>query len=165
MLVVQYCSTTVLTMLYYLIYFSQAVKLMEEDELLFLLQQSRDWNQSHEITGMLIYLEGRFLTKLEGRFMQVLEGPEHEILGIFNKIKVDERHHHVIILEQGPINKRYFHSWTMGFKSMNLDEYRQIPGFFELDDDFLKREGMRSSNTALNFLKSFYETNQNYDFF
>jgi hypothetical protein len=151
-------------MLYYLIYFSKAVKRMPESDLLALLEQAREWNEAHDITGMLLYLEGRFLTQLEGRFMQVLEGTEEEIKYIYSKIEVDSRHHQLIILEQGYLKHRYFQNWTMGFKSMDVEEYRKIPGFFELDDDTFSNNGFRSSSTALSFLKSFYETNKNYDY-
>lgn len=151
-------------MLYHIIYFSKAVKLLTEDDLVHMLQQSRAYNKAHGLSGMMIYLEGRFLTKLEGRFMQVLEGPEDEVKHMFDKISTDERHHRIIVLEKGTIKHRYFDDWTMGFRAMNIEEYRSIPGFFELEEDPFNHDSFRSSSTALSFLKSFYETNAQYNY-
>ncbi|HTK17967.1 MAG TPA: BLUF domain-containing protein, partial [Mucilaginibacter sp.] len=59
--------------IFYLIYISTATKLMPDEELYFLLEQSRRDNEQYDITGMLLYMQSRFLNKLEGRFMQLLE--------------------------------------------------------------------------------------------
>nr|WP_283769998.1 BLUF domain-containing protein [Mucilaginibacter sp. Bleaf8] len=151
-------------MLFCVIYISKAVKLMSESELQQLLNESRSWNESHELTGMLLYIEGRFLLNLEGRFMQVLEGPEEEVKSTFNKIKTDSRHHQLIVFKHQPITKRNFTTWTMGFKSIELDEYQNTPGFFELDDDFLNSNDFQESGTALTFLKTFYSINKEQNF-
>lgn len=137
---------------------------MQNDNLLDILNVSRDWNESHDITGMLLYIEGRFLTKIEGRFMQVLEGTEYEVNRIFDKIRLDERHHQVIVLKRQPIKQRHFQTWRMGFRSLNLIEYQNMPGFFELDDDFLSSHEFQQSDAPLSLLKSFYDINKQYDF-
>jgi hypothetical protein len=132
---------------------------MPSDDLLFLLNQSKNWNEGHGLTGMLLYLEGKFLSKVEGRFMQVLEGTERDVKEIFAKIKQDSRHHSLIILKQASTKERNFGTWSMGFKSINLEAHKELPGRFDLNDDFLKSAELQQSNVPLNFLKSFYEVN------
>lgn len=146
-------------MLSYLIYISKVESLMPTDDLLLILNQSRSWNEGHGLTGMLLYLEGKFLSKVEGRFMQVLEGTEWEVKEIFEKIKQDPRHHSLIILKQASIKDRNFETWSMGFKLIKLEAHKELPGRFDLNDDFLKSAELQQSNVPLNFLKSFYEVN------
>jgi hypothetical protein len=67
-------------LLFYLIYLSQSKKLMQESDLLCILDQSKILNHGNRITGMLLYLEGKFLSQVEGRFMQVLEGREEDVI-------------------------------------------------------------------------------------
>lgn len=134
---------------------------MQESDLLDILNRSRTWNREHGITGMLLYLEGRFLSQKEGRFMQVLEGKEHEVKGIFEQIKNDHRHHSFIILKQATVSQRNFASWSMGFKSLKLEACNALPGYFDLNDEFVKSDELQQSNQPLNFLKSFYDINMN----
>jgi hypothetical protein len=132
---------------------------MPSDDLLFLLNQSKNWNEGHGLTGMLLYLEGKFLSKVEGRFMQVLEGTERDVKEIFAKIKQDSRHHSLVILKQASTKERNFGTWSMGFRSINLEAHKELPGRFDLNDDFLKSAELQQSNVPLNFLKSFYQVN------
>lgn len=134
---------------------------MQEDDLVHLLKQSTDWNVHHSLSGMLVYLQGGLLSGKEGRFMQVIEGPKTEIEYIFERIKKDSRHHHINILQYKPLQSRDFHGWLMGFESVNIKPDEDVRGFFELNDDFLKSADFRKSNTALNFLKSFYVSDIN----
>lgn len=151
-------------MLYCVIYISKAVNLMSGSELHELLNESRNYNDQHHVTGMLLYIEGRFLLNTEGRFMQVIEGPEDEIKPLFETIKKDTRHHQLIVFKHQSILKRNFTTWKMGFKSMRLQEYQNTPGFFELNDDFLQSSDFQESGTALTFLKTFYAINKEQDF-
>lgn len=48
-------------------------------------------------------------------FVQVLEGERSGLLRTFTRISVDARHQDVVLLEQKPVNKRIFGSWSMGF--------------------------------------------------
>ena len=143
-------------MYYYLIYISKAVKLMKDEDLLAILEESRSWNVAHGITGMLLYTEGRFIQQTEGRFMQLLEGTALEVRRIFAKIKKDNRHRNIFVLTESAIEKRNFDTWSMGFQSIALEAYQELPGFFELNETFLDSETMQSSDSPLHFLKSFY---------
>jgi len=137
---------------------------MHEEDLNYLLQESRQWNEDHNLTGMLVYLQGRFISKVEGRFMQVLEGTEHDVEEIFQKIERDNRHHQVMVLKKDFIDKRYFETWEMGFESVDVENWQNVKGFFPIDDNFLKKDIFKNSHIALEFLKSFYNTHKMFDF-
>lgn len=151
-------------MLNYLIYVSMAKELMSQDALLNILKQSRDWNTTHNITGMLIYIEGLFIntegraisTRRSGRFMQVLEGPKEELDMLFNHIQNDKRHHHVTLLHRADIADRNFETWQMGFQSLTLEQYRSVPSFFELDQSFKNAATADLQCLPLKILQSFY---------
>ena len=142
---------------FYLIYISTATKLMPEQELQNLLEQSRRNNEQYGITGMLLYMQSRFLNKLEGRFMQLLEGRERDVRKIYDRILQDERHHHVMLLTDGYEQKRSFADWSMGFKAIDENAASEVSGYFQLKEDFLKRAVNKPSH--LNFLRSFYQIN------
>lgn len=147
--------------MFYLIYMSKAAKLMHDEDLNAVLQESRDWNQSHGITGMLLYIRGNILGHAEGRFIQALEGTEAEVKGIFESIKNDKRHDNITLLNQGSIKKRNFETWLMGFESLSIEELQSKEGFFELNDQFLDSGKLKGLNVALNFLKNFYTLSLN----
>jgi hypothetical protein len=155
-------------MLSYFMYVSMADHLMSEDELSEILNWSRKWNAEHNLTGMLIYIEGLFIntegraisSMQTGRFMQVLEGAKHDLDELFDNIKKDKRHHHVTLLHRASIAERNFDSWQMGFKSLTLDELRTVPGFFELDNTFKDIAAANLQNLPLQILKSFYHRGQ-----
>ena len=104
-----------------IIYVSIAKHLMTKEELLDLLDQCTRNNRELQITGMLLYRNGRF--------MQILEGPDRAVWNVFRSISKDKRHHSVIKLVDRPVKERLFAEWTMGFR--NLDEIRadSFPGF------------------------------------
>ena len=70
--------------MFYLIYASHAVKPKGDDELLFLLEQSREKNLRLGITGMLLYKELNI--------MQMLEGEEPDVLPLYDTIRKDDRY-------------------------------------------------------------------------
>ncbi|WP_158795490.1 BLUF domain-containing protein [Pedobacter sp. L105] len=152
-------------MSFYLIYISKATNLLSDQDLVKILKTSRDWNHDHDITGMLLYVQGCFLSlvggrtaeETEGRFIQILEGAETDVMETFKAIRSDERHYDLMLLRKGTAASRSFESWDMGFRSLDLAEYKTIPGFFELDDSLLEKSDIQQSNFALNFMKSFYE--------
>jgi hypothetical protein len=142
-------------MLFQIIYISKSTKLMQGSDLSVLLDESRSWNQAHDITGMLLYIQGKFLNDTEGRFIQVLEGTEEEVKGIFKKIKTDHRHHSVTALTETKIPSRNFKHWSMGFERLNLEKYNELEGSFNLNKAFLNRSSTKL-NVSLSFLQSFY---------
>ena len=68
----------------FLVYVSSAVKLFSDEELVQLLEASRENNSKIGVTGMLLYKEGNF--------MQLIEGPEESVRSLHAKISIDPRH-------------------------------------------------------------------------
>lgn len=151
--------------IHFIIYFSKSVKLMTEAELQLLLEQSRVNNLAGNITGMLLYLEGRFLTNIEGRFMQLLEGPAAEVHNVFGHIKADERHTKIIVLKQGTLGERLFEKWSMGFRMIPAEQTENLPGFFNVTAGFLDEHLTTKKHEVLNFFRSFYTINNEDPFF
>jgi hypothetical protein len=150
-------------MYFCLTYISKAKKLMSDQDLLYILDESIRWNGDHGVTGMLLYMRSELLNHKEGRFVQALEGKEVDVREIFRKIKADERHFNVTKLGETTLITRNFESWQMGFKSIEANDYLRLPGRFELNEKFLKHNPADFFNPALNLLKQFYNLNLNHD--
>lgn len=71
-----------------------------------ILTQSREYNPTCGITGILCYGGGIFLQAIEGGRMAVSE--------LFAHIQKDERHKDVALLHYEEISERRFSGWTMG---------------------------------------------------
>lgn len=65
-------------------------------------------NAALGLTGLLIYHEGRF--------WQVLEGEDEALLNTMQSITKDERHIDLRLAEHGPIERRAFTSWRIGYE-------------------------------------------------
>ena len=107
--------------MYYLIYRSQVAAQMSEDELRQLLEQSRNYNKTVNITGMLLYFEDKFL--------QLLEGDEAKVKELYNSIRGDSRHKNVITLKEGSAEKRLFPDWSMSFRAVSKEEFANEPAY------------------------------------
>ncbi|MFK0400851.1 BLUF domain-containing protein [Microbacterium sp. NPDC090225] len=95
-----------------------------------LLATCRRRNGEHDVTGMLLYREGRFI--------QVLEGPRATVDSLIEAIRRDRRHHDLRVLLDDAIPQRRFTDWTMGYRPLRdsggavPDGYRD--SFDDLDD-------------------------------
>jgi hypothetical protein len=72
-----------------------------------LLEQSRQHNGAHDITGLLVYRDQAFV--------QVLEGERSVVEALYAKIAVDPRHEDVVLITSEQQVKRNFPDWSMGF--------------------------------------------------
>ena len=70
-----------------------------------ILTQSQINNKKNEITGALICRSDLYL--------QYLEGPAYKIDFIYSKIKLDNRHTDVTLLEDDRSKRRLFSNWAM----------------------------------------------------
>jgi len=136
---------------FYLLYVSSAVKLMDNDELLKLHKLSQKNNEKSEITGMLLYQEGNF--------MQIIEGKEEHVLELYDKVAMDKRHKDIYKIMSGPINKRNFNDWSMGFCNMNETGYYSNYEAF-IQENIRLRTFEFDSQSAYNFIVKFNETNR-----
>jgi hypothetical protein len=91
-----------------LTYVSSATALFDTGALYALLDQSRQNNVVHGITGLLLYADGTF--------MQTIEGARLDIDRLFANIVRDPRHHGVIKLIHDDLDARLFPAWSMGFR-------------------------------------------------
>ena len=118
-----------------LAYTSVATNPMTHDELLSLLDSARSCNQRHGITGMLLYMDDCFF--------QVLEGEEFTVDAIYEKIREDNRTHHVVKLIREPITRRSFTEWTMSYEHVTREEMASFTGLTDyLDQDHPGFNGM-----------------------
>ena len=76
-----------------------------------ILAQSRQFNPSSGITGILCYGGGIFLQASEGGRMPVSE--------LYGHIQRDSRHKDVVLLHYEEISERRFSGWTMGQVNMS----------------------------------------------
>ena len=93
----------------FLVYVSSAVRLFSNEELDQLVRLSQIHNERVGVTGMLLY-DG-------GNFIQLIEGPEASVDKLYEKIGADPRHRQVTTLLQGPLEKRQFEAYAMGFEN------------------------------------------------
>jgi len=82
-------------------------------------------NARDGVTGILLYSED------EGRFMQVIEGEKAAILTLFAKIERDYLHRNLVKLADGPIPRRNFTAWLMGFKVLTTAAFAQLAGYVD----------------------------------
>lgn len=110
-----------------LLYVSTADHIMQETELQNILEQSRKYNGSNNVTGMLIYSNGAF--------MQLLEGDPEEITSLYAKISADPRHEKIIKIYERETESRRLGEWSMGYIShADLTKIKLPPGFKDLSD-------------------------------
>lgn len=140
---------------YYLIFTSRASVLMTTDDLTLLLKNAFQKNQLLGITGMLLYMEIRLLSKLEGKFMQLIEGDEIQIQSLYKKICSDDRHDNILLLASGQQPTASFSNWSMSY-SGNSSEYL---GYKILEDKLFKSVHFQKGNGPAYFLKTFYDYN------
>ena len=91
---------------------------MSDAELEALLIEARQFNQAHEITGVLLYAGGTF--------MQCLEGEEYEVELVYERIKDSSQHRGITELMKRPIKERSFPDWLMGLSRPTASELLQL---------------------------------------
>ena len=92
-------------MLVRLLYASRAVD-PRPDIIESILSQSRQFNPTCGITGILCYGGGIFL--------QAIEGGRNAVSDLYGHIQKDARHKDVLLLHYEEITERQFGGWTMG---------------------------------------------------
>lgn len=108
------------------VYTSVATEPFDEAQLSGLLAWCREWNGSVDVTGVLLYREGRFI--------QFLEGPEKAVRELVESISQDSRHTRVRVLLEDKVAERQFPEWTMGFQTLD-DSTSMADGFRTSFDD------------------------------
>lgn len=88
-------------------YASSATHALGDADLEQLLQRARRKNEEVGVTGVLLYHDGSFL--------QYFEGPAEGVEVVYERIRRSPLHGGIIELIRGPIERRVFSSWVMGF--------------------------------------------------
>ena len=132
----------------YLIYVSSAVKTFSEAELIDILKKAREKNTRLGITGMLLFKEGNFL--------QVLEGEESEVMKLYDTIARDPRHQGLSIIDKGKLVRRQFGDWSMGFRNLNDDAVKSLPGFNQFMNKPLTLEAFGDDQTGCHDLLNLF---------
>ena len=135
----------------HIIYISRATKVFNREELIALLKESRYNNSVNEITGMLLYLNGKFI--------QVLEGSAEAVQNTFATIAKDKRHQMVIKVLEGNSPTRIFSDWQMGFRLVTNEDLDLIPGLKDIDTFFNENLEKEKGNLLLTMLGLFYKKN------
>ena len=129
-----------------LVYTSTAQKGLTNDELMTILQTSRENNSQRDITGLLLYKQGRFL--------QVLEGAQEDLHSLYETIQADERHYNVKLLFEQDTAGREFGEWAMGFSdSLDTLNAEGVSDFFQ--EDFTIESLLNDTSRVKAFLHIF----------
>ena len=140
--------------IFYLIYSSQEGKIFTDFDIKELLNQSRTFNMENNITGILLYVQGKKIGNTVGRFMQLIEGGEKVVAELYKRIEQDKRHHNVTLLQVGRYKNRSFPNWTMGFEQSDENNYAHFSAHFNLRNALVDCKPF-SSKAPLEFLQRF----------
>ncbi|MAO08760.1 MAG: blue light sensor protein [Alteromonas sp.] len=113
-------------------YVSNSAEGLNKEQLEAILNKTYTNNSLKEISGILLHSMGHFF--------QVIEGDEDEILSLYEKIKVDNRHHNIFEVMNKPREKRFFEGYATDFKIIRTSQ--------QLKDILLYLEGLKESSTA-----------------
>jgi len=137
--------------MYHLVYVSHAAQAFHEADLLAILNESRANNKKKEITGMLLYLQERFI--------QVLEGDEKVVNELYEEIRKDPRHKKVTLILEGNSPNRLFKDWSMGFKKISESDFILLSGFTDIEKFFAVPPTDSEGSAVMIFLNLFYKKN------
>ena len=93
--------------LFSLVYTSTASRPLAKSDLENILSSARTRNLQEQVTGLLLFTEGKF--------MQYLEGPKAGVLKIFEIIKTSSLHQDIVEISRQPMERRAYGDWSMAF--------------------------------------------------
>lgn len=136
--------------LHQVIYISMATKMMNEQDMHYLLQQATTNNNKTGITGILLYKSGLFL--------QYLEGTKNAVQNLYTKIKNDRRHTSLIKIHDKDISERVFKNWAMEFRHLKgINSLLNFDAYLRSHIDAKTKESNRRA--IYNFIMSFDQRN------
>lgn len=135
------------------LYFSLAARSFGEPELGEMLQEFRDANAKHDITGMLIYV-GNY-------FIQHIEGPNAEIGQLAENIRNDDRLRDFTCLIDNRVSERIYPDWCMGFEMISEHAVQDMPGMVNLKTVADLDRFDLDQHAAWQIMKNFYKDNKN----
>ena len=134
-----------------IVYLSSSAGLLRQEDLLTILQHSRNYNREHGITGVLLYVNGSII--------QVLEGEREVVETLYQRIAQDKRHTGVTRIISRSVTQRLFANWTMGYRTMSVRHLDIIGAVLDLkNQEELSIES--DGNVILKMINLFYHGNQ-----
>ena len=121
--------------LYSLVYTSTASRPLAKSDLERILDNARTRNLEENVTGLLLFTEGKF--------MQYLEGPKSGVLKIFELIKTSSLHDQIVEVSRNDLVVREYGDWSMAFLA-DVDAHA-LP---HLGDDASLQRGLEAPATA-----------------
>jgi hypothetical protein len=115
--------------LFQMLYLSETKKRWSDAELEALCAHARARNAQDGLTGLLLYGNGHFV--------QLLEGRRQPLILTYTRICRDDRHSDIVLLVDGPIQRRTFPEWAMGVLNVETagefdrQRFRDIVAAFE----------------------------------
>ena len=135
-------------MLHHLIYVSRAQKLMKPSDNLSLLAASKEYNSTHQISGVLVYKSKTFV--------QLIEGPRREVQNLYRKIRKDNRHTEIQTLLNEPTYNRYYPEPGLEFHALDNTPQSALPPYSKsLNSDYDISDFTQHPEHALRLLVSF----------
>lgn len=139
-------------MLSQLVYVSTRKSSCTAEEIEKILSSCKKNNPNFNITGCLVYSENKFI--------QYLEGDSKEILGLYDKIKTDDRHENAIMVSYCSIKQRVFPSWHMATQRIASDDI-QYRTNITLEDKMVFEGLLKGEKNddlrAIKLLKKFFD--------
>lgn len=139
-------------MLSHLVYVSVRKANCTEEEIQKILDACKRNNKDLDITGVLLYSNTHFVQYLEGEYKL--------IIGLYDKIKQDDRHKNVVMITSGPIKERSFPSWQMGakkFKEDNIEYQTDMSAGEKQEFKSIIAGEKQEGNKALDLMKKFFK--------
>ncbi|OAL81108.1 blue light sensor protein [Acinetobacter sp. SFA] len=134
-----------------LCYASERIESEQEllQELSDILATARNFNQQHQIHGVLYYSHGKFF--------QCLEGQTEIVESLFLRISRDARHHNVLRFEDAFVEQSHFSEWSMKYvhKHSEISSLFSRLGFKQFEPHALQQSGISE------FLKVLYRLEEN----
>ena len=138
-------------MLSQLVYVSTRKPMCTQEEIDKILDSCKRNNPGLNITGVLLYSDTKFI--------QLVEGDAKVIMGLYDKIKLDNRHSNPMMISYGPIKEKTFPSWHMGTKNLKGDQL-DFKTDITVDDKTLFQNILNGKEEkgerVLNFIKKFF---------
>jgi Sensors of blue-light using FAD len=138
-------------MLSQLVYVSTRKPNCTGEEIEKIVESCRKNNAPLKITGVLLYSETKFI--------QLVEGEAKTIMGLYDKIKKDNRHTNPVMISYNPINEKSFPSWHMAKRSFTNAELEFKTDISQEDKktfSSLLNGSEEAGQKVLNLLKKFF---------
>lgn len=138
-------------MLSQLVYVSNRKSNCTAEEIEKILESCKKNNPPLQITGVLLYSDNKFI--------QLVEGEAKVIMGLYDKIKKDDRHSNVVMISYNPIHEKSFPSWHMAkraISSTDLEFKTDVSGEDRKTFNAILNGKEEAGQKVLNLLKKFF---------